>query len=114
MNVVNAQKKECLCNISRGGLCFHSQRSLEQGADIFIQFPYISPKLKEKGIVVWCHHNETHCEVGVKFIVEDEEFYSRIVEYVCGIEEYKRKEFEQKGKKLSGEEAVRLWTQNYT
>lgn len=114
MSIANAQKKEHLCNISRGGLCFHSQRSLEQGTDIFIQFPYISPKLKEKGIVVWCHHNDTHCEIGVKFIAEDEEFYSRIVEYVCGIEEYKRKEFEQKGKKLSGEEVVRLWAQNHT
>ena len=113
VNVV-ADQKEHLKNISLGGLCFQTQKYIEQGTVLLIQIPLTTPTFKEQGVVIWCHQpDDKHYDVGVQFINEDTRFRVRMVEQVCYIEHYKHEVLAKEGRKLSGEEAAVEWITRY-
>ena len=110
---VAADQKESLKNISIGGLCFESQRYIEQGTVLSIQIPLTTPAFEEQGVVIWCQPGSGHYDVGVQFMNEDTSFRVRMVEQVCYIEHYKHKVLAKEGRKLSGEEAAVEWITKY-
>lgn len=107
-------QKDPLNNISLGGLCFRSERYIEQGITVLIQIPLINPAFEGMGIVVWCKKNIAFYDVGVQFIDEETDLRNNIVENIYHIERYKRKVFEEEGRKLSGEQATMEWMSKYT
>lgn len=110
---VAADQKEYLKNISIGGLCFESQRYIEQGTVLSIQIPLTTPTFEEQGIVIWCQPESEHYDIGVQFVSEDTSFRVRMVEQVCYIEHYKHEVLAKEGRKLSGEEAAVEWITKY-
>ncbi|MEI7881335.1 MAG: PilZ domain-containing protein [bacterium] len=105
--------QEYLRNISSGGLCFTSKRSIPIGAEILIQIPLHRPVFEVKGAVTWCNAVENYFEVGVKFIDTRTELGVRMAEQVCYIEHYKREVFEKDGRVITGEEAAVEWIAAY-
>jgi hypothetical protein len=110
---VAADQKEYLKNISIGGLCFESQRYIEQGTVLSIQISLTTPTFEEQGVVIWCQPNSEYYDVGVQFMNEDTSFRVRMVEQVCYIEHYKHEVLAKEGRKLSGEEAAVEWITKY-
>jgi hypothetical protein len=110
---VAANQKEPLKNISLGGLCFQSQRYIEQGTVLSIQIPLTTPTFEEQGIVIWCQPGSKYYDVGVQFMNKDTSFRVRMVEQVCYIEHYKHEVLAKEDRKLSGEEAAVEWITKY-
>jgi hypothetical protein len=106
-------QKDYLKNISIGGLCFRSNRYIQEGTTILIQIPLINPIFEGVGVVVWCEQNEAYYDVGVQFIDEDKDSRAHMIEQICYIEQYKREVFGREGRKLSGEEAAVEWLNKY-
>ena len=52
-------------------------------------------------------------EVGVEFVMPDDEYRARMVEQLCYIEHYKRRVQAREGRELSGEQAAREWIEKY-
>jgi len=46
--------KNRLRNISRGGLCFRADTSIERGCVIHIAIPIREPEFEVTGTIVWC------------------------------------------------------------
>jgi hypothetical protein len=102
--------KEPLRNISLGGLCFQSDRFLEQGTAIMVKIDLVRLVFQGQARVVWCRRNdELHYDVGVQFLDTDTGSRARIVEQICHIEQYKHDVLEGEGRTLSGEEAAMEW-----
>ncbi len=104
---------EHLKNVSFGGLSFISRHNLTVGAVISIKIPLIQPMFQAVGRVSWCHPENNHFEVGIKFLDKNDMFRARMVEQVCHIEQYRRDVLKKEGRKLSGEEAAMEWIQKY-
>lgn len=102
-----------LKNVSQGGLSFYSKIHLDPGATIHLKIPLINPVFEALGQVTWCNQEGNHFEVGVQFLDQDDMFRARMVEQICHIEEYKRKVYEEEGRRLSGEEAAKEWITKY-
>ncbi len=107
------QKKKLLNNISTGGLCFRSDNSIKDGTEVMIHIPFIKPTFTVKGVVAWCLKKNGNYDVGVKFMDPASEFRVRNIEQVCHIEQYRKKELQKKGRKISAEEAAREWVAKY-
>jgi hypothetical protein len=113
VNEEGLQKKECLRNISLGGLSFRTDHRLETGTFLEIKIDLVRPVFEGKAVIVWCQQYEEHDAVGVQFIDENASARVRIVEQVCHIEQYKHDMLETKGRRLSGEEAAIEWIREY-
>jgi len=108
-----APQKKPLNNISTGGLCFRSDNSIKDGTEVMIHIPHIEPPFSVKGVVVWCHEKSGNYDVGVKFMDSASEFRVRNIEQVCYIEQYRKDELQQKGRRISAEEAAMEWVAKY-
>ena len=107
-------ERECLLNISEGGLCFHSERKLREGSVILIEIPVRAPVFKIAGVVVWCkQHDQTDFEVGVQFQNITVESSVRIIEEICHIEHYKKEILENEGRDLTSEQAAAEWIEKH-
>ncbi|HWV15717.1 MAG TPA: PilZ domain-containing protein [Cellvibrio sp.] len=103
-----------LQNLSTGGLCFMTDKSVKIGSCIDFLIPVVKPDYIGKGIVVWRHKQAPRMfEVGLKFTSDDEFFRARMVEQVCQIEKYRHDIEEQDGRKLNSEEAALEWIAKY-
>jgi hypothetical protein len=98
-----------LKNVSHGGLSFYSKTYLEPGSTIHLKIPLVKPIFEALGQVTWCNQEGNCFEVGVSFLDQDDMFRARMVEQICHIEEYKKKVFEDEGRRLTGEEAAKEW-----
>lgn len=95
-------------NISEGGLrCFVPNR-IALGSLVKVCIPVLVPPYNGEGIVVWCNLSEKGYELGIRFINDDESFRLKMVEQICRIERYRKKQQEQ-GYFLSAEEAAQEW-----
>ncbi len=101
--------RDCLQNISYGGLCFRAPRPLDSGARIRIEIPVSDPSFVVDGTIVWCRPEEEAFAVGVRFDDGDDEFKVRMVEQVCYIEHYKNEVYERDGRELTSEQAAAEW-----
>lgn len=105
--------RENLQNINEGGLCFGTHSEIRSGTTIQIAIPVCDPPFRAEGKVVWCHRNDDHYSVGVKFEDSATEFAIRMVEQICHIEQYKKDILKDEGRALSSEEAAAEWISNY-
>lgn len=102
-----------LQNLSTGGLCFMTDKSVKIGSCIDFLIPVVKPDYVGKGVVVWRHKQAPRLfEVGLKFTSDDEFFRARMVEQVCQIEKY-RHDIEKDGRTLNSEEAALEWIEKY-
>jgi hypothetical protein len=113
VNKEGLQKKECLRNISVGGLSFRTDHHLETETFLEITIDLVRPVFKGKAVVVWCRQHEEHYDVGVQFVDENTSARARIVEQVCHIEQYKHDILEREGRRLLGEEAAVEWIRKH-
>ncbi|MAT65990.1 MAG: pilus assembly protein PilZ [Gammaproteobacteria bacterium] len=105
--------RERLSNISQGGLAFSAARPQRRGQILRLRIPDVQPPFEAPARVSWCNPVGEGYEVGVEFIMPDDEFRARMVEQVCYIEHYKRRVQELEGRELTGEEAAREWIAKY-
>ncbi|MGD9200087.1 MAG: PilZ domain-containing protein [Chitinispirillia bacterium] len=106
-------EKECLNNISKGGISFRSKDYIEPASKINIKIPLVKNNITISGMVVWCRKKKRYYDIGVKFIDKESEFRMRMVEQVCYIEHYKKEIFKKEKRELSGEEAAKEWISKY-
>lgn len=104
---------ERLNNVSFGGLSFTSSRPMQAGHILWLRIPDVHPPFEAPARVSWCRKQRHEFEIGVEFIMHDDEFRARMVEQVCYIEHYKREVRKTEGRVLSGEEAAREWIEKY-
>lgn len=105
--------KECLNDISTGGLSFRARRAVAIGSYIDIRIPLVEPSFHVRGNVVWCRPRGIRYDVGIRFNTEETAFDARMVEQVCHIEDYKREILHSDGRKLTSEQAAFEWIRNY-
>lgn len=105
--------REHLNNVSFGGLSFTSSRPLQPGHVLWLRIPDVQPPFEAPARVSWCHRNHQFFEIGVEFVMPDDEYRARMVEQVCYIEHYKREVRQTEGRELSGEDAAREWIEKY-
>jgi hypothetical protein len=106
-------RTDYLKNVSQGGLSFYSMVPLEPGSTIHLKIPLIKPIFEALGQVTWCNQEGNRFEIGVRFLDQDDMFRARMVEQICHIEDYKKKVYEQEGRRLTGEEAAKEWISKY-
>ena len=102
-----------LHNISRGGLCFNSDKKVNPGNPIEIKIPIRDSEFKACGTVAWCEAVEDHYDIGIKFNQNTMEFSVRMVEQVCYIEQYRQEVLDKEGRQMSYEQAAAEWIENY-
>lgn len=104
---------ERLSNISEGGLAFSATRPQRRGHILWLRIPDVHPPFEAPARVTWCNPVDAGYEVGVEFVMPDDEYRARMVEQLCYIEHYKRWVQAREGRELSGEQAAREWIEKY-
>ncbi|WP_394169990.1 PilZ domain-containing protein [Saccharospirillum alexandrii] len=97
-----------LLDISQGGLSFITEEALEPGQIVQVSIGVGDPPFETKGQVVWCHPQDDHFVIGLRFDNLENAFAVRMVEQICHIEQY-RQQWERQGRDLTPEEAAREW-----
>ena len=106
-------QRERLDNISHGGLAFSAARPQRRGHILWLRIPDVQPPFEAPARVTWCNPVDEGYEVGVEFVMPDDEYRARMVEQLCYIEHYKRRVQAREGRELSGEQAAREWIEKY-
>lgn len=100
-------------NVSLGGLAFHTNADLEPGSIVLLRIPVVRPQFSTRARVVWCSAIDGSFEVGVEFLDVESAYRGRMVEQVCHIEQYRREQLQQEGRRLTSEEAAGEWIAKY-
>ncbi|MFT7558467.1 MAG: hypothetical protein ACI93R_000361 [Flavobacteriales bacterium] len=110
----NTVDSKSLKDVSRGGLCFHSEESLNIGCHIHLEIPVQSPPFSVEALISWCTQDEAGgYTVGVEFDVDSTAYSVRMVEQVCYIEHYRATVKEIEGRELTSEEAAQEWVEKF-
>lgn len=102
-----------LKNVSRGGLCFSSERSIPIGTSVHIIIHIQQPAFEVDAAVTWCKPDDQCFTVGVAFDDVSTAYSVRMVEQVCYIEHYRKWVFLSEGRTISSEEAAMEWINKY-
>ncbi len=102
-----------LINVSRGGLCFSSNKALPIGATLHIEIQIEQPPFEVEGAIAWCRPDGERFTVGVAFNDRSTAYSVRMVEQVCYIEHYRRWARSSEGRELSSEQAAMEWVSKY-
>lgn len=97
-----------LSDIGEGGVAFYTDVTFEKGSALSIKIPHVQPPFEALCVVCWQRKKGDEFEVGVRFLDEGSQFRARMVEQVCHIEEYRKKE-QEGGRLLSSEQAACEW-----
>lgn len=109
----SGEASEQLCDVSRGGLCFHSATPVNTGAKIRIEIALENFPFSAEGTVAWCRKDNDDFAVGVSFADESTEYGVRMMEQICHIEQYRSEVLKMEGRNISSEEAAREWIEKY-
>lgn len=102
-----------LRDISHGGMAFTSTQHYDAGTVIQVQYPSLKHPETLEGEIVWSYRLDEEGYVnGMKFLDEQTHFRARLVEQICYIEAYHKREL-QKGRELSLGQAAREWVEQY-
>jgi hypothetical protein len=110
---------DVVCNISEGGLSFHSDKYIAPNKWLRLYIPLSENYFETDAQVRWCEEssvnapNNCHYYVGVSFCGTDDAFSARMVEQVCHIEEYKKRVAEDEGRILNNDQAAAEWIAQY-
>ena len=106
--------RQCIRNVSFGGLAFGSDTAIEPETIIALRIPGLRPVFEVPAArVAWCQNEGGQYAVGVQFLDSEEAFRVRMVEQVCHIESYRRDIAEREGRQLTAEEAALEWIGRY-
>ena len=105
-------RRERLRDLSAGGLCCRSSVAFEEGERVRIRIPVAAPGFEAEGRVAWCREYDDGYRVGIEFMAHDEAFKARMVEQVCQIERYHRRQLAA-GREVSEEDAAVEWIGKY-
>lgn len=108
-----ANFSERLKDVSRGGVCFSSDKPLSTGCKIKIKISLNETPYEAEGNVAWCHPEDDSYSVGVAFNDSSTQFNVRMIEQICHIEHYRYEVLEQEGRKLTSEEAAEEWVAKF-
>ena len=97
-----------LQDMSVGGLSFQSPVNFHRGAMVKIRILGTKPVFRVNGVVQWCKSVNDHYELGVEFLREDDAFRVRMMEQVCHIEHYRKRQL-KRGRRLSKNKASLEW-----
>jgi hypothetical protein len=106
------RKVKRMKDISAGGLAFICTTVWEPGTSIRVRLPMVKPAVEATGRVVWCKKRQSYYEVGVSFSEPNDAFAVRMVEQLCQIEMYRKRQ-ESEGRQISSEEAAMEWISRY-
>lgn len=101
-----------LNNLSYGGISCVVDHLIASGTSIKIRIPVLHTDYEGVGVVVWCRPNNTHYDVGIQFVDQEEAFKSKMVEQVCQIESYRQAQATL-GRELTSESAAQEWIEQY-
>ncbi|MGS2717338.1 PilZ domain-containing protein [Eionea flava] len=110
---------DIVCNISEGGLSFHSHEYIAPDKWLHLYIPLSENYFETDAQVRWCERsiahssNDEHYHVGVSFCGSELAFSARMVEQVCHIEEYKQRVNEKEGRALNSDQAAAEWIEKY-
>lgn len=110
---------DVVCNISEGGLSFHSTEYIPPNKWLHLYIPLHENYFETDAQVRWCEQavsyssNDKHYNVGVSFCSDDLAFSARMVEQVCHIEQYKQHIKEKEGRELNSDQAAAEWIEKY-
>ncbi len=99
-------------DVGAGGLSFICSINWHPGTSLRIRLPLIKPVFETIGKVVWCRKRGHYYEVGVAFKESDDAFTLRMVEQLCQIEMYRKRQ-EGRGRELTSEQAAMEWINLY-
>ncbi len=105
--------KQCLKNISIGGVAVRTQQRVEIGRIVELGITSVVPAFKASGRVAWCLKRCQNYDVGIQFVEPEDAFRVRMIEQICHIEQYKKDVLEQDGRRLSGEQAAAEWISKF-
>ncbi len=101
-------------NISLGGLSFRVKEELKADSWLTITIDLYDNDFKVDAQVCWCRaKSDTSYDVGVDFADNLDAFSIRMIEQLCYIECYKKKVFDNEGRKLSNDEAAKEWIEKF-
>jgi len=104
---------DSITNVSLGGLCFIASDRLDVDESSQVRFPALNQERSLDGKVVWCNKTNKGYEVGLAFDDPAEIERLRTIEQICQIENFRKEQEEQAGRKLSSEQAAREWVNRY-
>ena len=100
-------------DVSHGGIAFVSDRPYELGDIVELRYPSLSHPEVVRGMIVWTVAVEGDCSDayinGLSFSDASAHFHGRIVEQICHIEDYRRKQLEKHGREITSREAAAEW-----
>ena len=105
--------EDTITNVSIGGLCFIADDRLDIHESIQVRFPLLDEGTCIDGKVVWCNKIERGYEVGLEFDDPEEVERLKMIEQICQIEDFRKNEEQQRGRRLSSEQAAREWISRY-
>jgi len=111
--VESAVPTERIRNISYGGLAIDSDHAWQVGDTLSMSIHVVEPAFDITGRVAWCHTVDSHFELGIEFLDEEQGYRARMVEQVCQIELYRRRIQDQEGRELSNKDAALEWIRRY-
>jgi len=101
-----------MSDIGEGGVAFYTNVAFKNGAVLSIKISHVQPPFEALCVVCWQTEAKGILEVGVRFLDAQSQFHARMVEQVCHIEDYRKKN-EEEGRVLSSEEAAHEWIAEY-
>lgn len=104
--------RDRLLDVSAGGLCCLSHCAYQEGELVTVRIPVGEPSFHAQGTVAWCKPDRDRFRVGIAFGDAALAFSARMVEQVCHIERYAKREREL-GRDLSEEAAALEWITKY-
>jgi hypothetical protein len=104
--------RDRLLDLSAGGLCCLSHCAYSEGERVTVRIPVGEPAFQAEGTVAWCKPDRNRFRVGIAFGDATLAFSARMVEQVCHIDRYHKREREQ-GRELSEEAAALEWISKY-
>lgn len=102
-----------LVNVSYGGLALHYDGHVQPGTEVELSIIAIDPRIRLRGIVMWCRAHSGGYELGLMFQNDNDVFRLRMVEQLCHIEDYRREEECRQGRSISSEEAAAEWIEKF-
>jgi Tfp pilus assembly protein PilZ len=102
-----------LRDVSHGGLCFQVAEPVRVGDLVQLRIALTTPAFEVEGRVIWCLPEDRAWQVGVEFLDPDDQFRARMVEQICHIEQYRRDQQAQTGRRLTSHEAALEWIEKF-
>jgi hypothetical protein len=102
-----------LRDMSYGGLSFRSNEAFSPGDTVLVHYPNLRHPGSVRGTIVWSQEmpvgGHPRFVYGLRFADEGSHFHGRLIEQICHIENYRRSQLRQHGRRLTPAAAAEEW-----